>query len=231
MTETATAASPATASGPGQAATNAQQGAPQQGQPPVQSGGGPAPVPGQTQQGETTGSAPQTGTPPATVQPAAVVTAPERYELRLPEAGPLDQSDIDAVAALAKTHAWTNEQAQATLDEMASSLTAQSTRFRSELDADPEVGGARLEAAQLQAQRVLDRFLPANTEQGQRLRSTLNKTGYGNFLPFVTLLARLGQAMGEDQPHSGGSSRAFSPPTRSQADRLFGDAQGIRPAT
>jgi hypothetical protein len=83
----------------------------------------------------------------------------------------------------------------------------------------------------LQAQRVLDRFLPATDPDGQRLRSPLNKTGYGTFRPLVRFLARIGQAMGEDQPGGGGSSRGAAPPSRSQADRLFGDAQGIKPPT
>jgi len=100
---------------------------------------------------------------------------------------------------MAKAKGWTNEQAQAALTEMSTAIGEQHTRFRTELNAHPEVGGAALEQAQLNATRALDRFLPASTPEGAQLRTAITKSGYGNFAPLVVLLSRIGKAMGEDR--------------------------------
>jgi hypothetical protein len=184
-----------------------------------------------TQQGTQQGAQASQGGPQSGQPQTADEGPPERYELRLPDRTPLDQSDLESVAAIARAKGWTNEQAQAALEEMGTSLAEQTTRFRHELDADPEVGGAHLEQAQVWAKRALDRFLPEGSPQGQRFRMAMNKSGYGNFLPLVTLLARIGKAMSEDQPGAGSMARVFSNPQRSQAERLFGDAQGVKPPT
>ena len=222
------------AANPGGGAAPDQAASPQQGgqqNPPAPAQGGPA-APATGPQGGTPaeGAAPGAAPAPAAAPAAAAPTAPVNYQLRLPEQTPLDQSDVDAVIARAKEQGWSNDDAQAVLADMSTSLTKQAATFRTELDADPEVGGTKLAQAQAAAVRVLDRFLPATEVHGQRLRSVMNKTGYGNFLPLVTLLARIGQAMGEDRPGAG-SARAFQPAPRSQADRLFGDAQGVKPPT
>jgi hypothetical protein len=230
------AATPSGNAGAGQAAS-AQQGAGSAtGQSAPQSGQGQ--TTGQGQQGDGSGTAQQTGTTTATAAATTTTadapptaTVPERYELRLPEQSLLDQSDIDVVANLAKTKGWTNEQAQAALTEMHTTLSEQATRFRAELDADPEVGGAHLEQAQMFALRALDRFFPASEEDGKAFRHVMNKSGWGNNRLLVKFLSRIGKAMSEDQPGSGATGRVFTQSTRSQADRLFGDASGIRPPT
>ena len=143
------------------------------------------------------------------------------YALTLPDGSTLDATDIDAITAIAKEQKWTNEAAQAALTQMSTDLAAQSARFRTELEADTEIGGANLERAQLDATRALDRFLPATTEEGKQLRVAMNKSGYGNYRPLVKLLARIGKAMGEDQPGAGGGG-AGGGARRSHADVLFG---------
>ena len=219
------AANPPAAADAGQAAS-AQQGAPQPAQAGVQ--GGQAPT-GQGPQGATpaTGQqaehAPNAGTPADEAPPA-------EYQLRLPEQTPLDQTDVAFVAAMAKDKGWSQEAAQAALTEMHTQLHQQRETLRAELVADPEVGGTKLEQAQQLALRVLDRFLPDREVLGQRFRRDINRSGHGNYLPLVTLLARIGQAMSEDRPGTGATGHVFSPPSRSQADRLFGDAQGVREA-
>jgi hypothetical protein len=218
MNETPAPVSPAPTGGPGQTGAPAPTG-----------GAAPPNTPAAPDAPTGTPAAPAAAAAPAGTPPVETPVVPERYELRLPVGAALDQSDVDLVSKLGKEHGWDNEQAQLTLDEMHKNLVTQGQTFRSELDADPELGGARLEQAQLMANKVLDRFLPATDPQGARLRSTLHKTGYGNFLPLVKLLAGIGKAMSEDQPRMGASAPAFASASRSQADRLFGDAQGIKP--
>lgn len=219
-----------TGDGTGQAASGQQGSQTAAGQQPAQGGQG---QPANGQQGGAPSPSQQAGpTGPTPAQPAAPAAAspvvPARYELTLPERSVLDQADVDRVTALAKEKQWSNEQAQAALDEMAEGLSTQHTTLRRELEADGEVGGAHLERAQLLATRVLDRFLPASHPLGQRFRLDLNKSGHGNYLPLVTLLARIGKAMSEDQPGAGAQGRVFTQTVRSQAERLFGDAAGVQ---
>jgi hypothetical protein len=132
--------------------------------------------------------------------------APEKYSLTLPEGGLLDQEDLTALETLARTKNLTNEQAQAALTEHNDALVAQGARFLEATNAHPEIGGAKLEAAQVNATRALDRFLPATTPEGAALRSALNKTGYGNHPSLVLLLSRIGKAMAEDRPLGSGDT-------------------------
>lgn len=159
----------------------------------------------------------------ATPAPAAATppVVPDKYELALPAGSPLDQSDVDAVAAMAKAKGWTQEQASAALAEVHQHTVDTTARFLSTTQAHPEVGGAHLEAAQLAATRVLDRFLPATTSEGAELRTALNKSGYGNYAPLLVLLSRVGKAMGEDRPID--SSRSTTPgQAKSHAEVLYG---------
>lgn len=225
-TATTTAATQSGDAATGQAAS-AQQGAQQTGDQGTQGG---QDQQGQGQQG-TQGTAQQTGgeqgtqAQGTTQAQAQAEPPPERYELRLPEQTLLDQSDLEATAALAKAEKWTNEQAQAALDAMHTGIVQQTARLRAELDAHPEVGGANLEHAQLMANRFMERYLPER-ELLDRLRRDMNKSGHGNYLPLVVLFARAGKAMSEDQPGQG-IGRAPQGPRRSDSDVLFGDMPGL----
>lgn len=233
MTDTAATQSGQAASG--QAAGSQQGGQPPSGQQGSQ-GGPPAAAPSgdQGQQaspapGEAQGQPGQPAAAPSGTQ-APAQAAPERYELRLPDRSPLDQADLDAVVVRARKAGLTNAEAQATVDDLHQTLTTQMQTFRTELEGDSELGGAQLEATQLQAKRFMDRFLPESEPDGRRLREAINKSGYGNWAPLVRMLARAGKAMGEDQG-TGAAQAGHQPTRRSQADRLFGDAQGVQPPT
>lgn len=153
---------------------------------------------------------------------AAAAGAPEKYELTAPEGGRLDQEDLDAFAELARAKNLTNEQAQAAVTEHAIALKAQSDRFLTETQSHTEIGGAHFAAAQQQTQAVLNRFLPPDSPEGKALRAGMDKTGYGNWAPFVLLFSRIGKAMGEDGP---AQRQAASGQRRSAAEVLFGDAK------
>lgn len=219
-----TAASPGAGGAPGQAAA----GDPKPGEPkpgePQPAAGDPKPgdpKPGDPTPGEEPKPGPKPGDPkPGEPKPGEPNTPPEQYELTLPDGGPLEASDLEAFAALARAKGWTNEEAQTALAEHAHALTAQSERFLTELKSHAEVGGDHLAVAQQQANTVLDRFLPAESPEGQVLRSGLHKSGYGNWTPLVLLLARIGKAMAEDRPLSGGGA---APPKdkKSTSDVLF----------
>jgi len=180
---------------------------------------------GATKVGDDAGAAAKAAADAATAKAAADAAAaagpPEKYTLTLPEGGPLDAADLAAFETLARTEGLTNEAAQQVLAKHSAALVARSTQFLDETRAHAEVGGDKLAAAQLQATAVVDRFLPADTPEGQRLRAVLTKEGLGSFAPFVVLMSRIGKAMQEDQPLSDRSSRDGAG-KRSHADILFG---------
>lgn len=134
--------------------------------------------------------------------------APEKYELKLPEGGRLAEDDLKSIEQIARAEGWTNEQAQARIDAHAEALEAQSAAFLAATEADPEYGGEKLAETQRLARAVLERVRPVGTPRGDALRNLLNRSGYGNNLEVIALLADLGKMMSEDghvQAPSGGS--------------------------
>jgi hypothetical protein len=143
----------------------------------------------------------------------------------LPQGSTLDQTDIDAVTAIARERGMTNEQAQNVLNEMSTSFASQSAAFRTELESHAEIGGANLEAAQADMHRALDHFLPKDSPEGKALRSVMTRTGYGNYAPLALAFARIGRAMKEDRPLSQSPSGGTVLPTE---DVLFKSSSGFK---
>lgn len=111
---------------------------------------------------------------------------------------------------VAKASGWSAEDAQA---EVAAHVTREKARiaqlsgkWADETKADTEIGGDKLSTTQRNVKAALDRFLPETEPDGKALRAALNAGGYGNWRPFVKLLARIGKAMSEDSPLSGHAS-------------------------
>jgi predicted RNase H-like nuclease (RuvC/YqgF family) len=133
---------------------------------------------------------------------------PEKYELKFAEKSPLDpQEDAEKIAAYCKQHHFTNEQAQAyvqQLEERASALTARqqadqlNTReaWKTQTIADKELGGEKLQETLAHTKRVMDRFAP----EGSGFRQLLDESGYGNHPEFVRFIAKIGKTMAEDSP-------------------------------
>jgi len=166
----------------------------------------------------TTGATPQT----------VVAVAPQTYTLTLPQNGVVDDADVATVTEMATARGWTNEQAQAALTELNASLVSQAATFRAELDTDPEIGGTKFAAAQESALRVLDKFLPVTLPEGAAFRQALNKSGYGNYMPLMKLLSRIGKAMSEDKPMPGSPSSGVPEERISTAEALYGKTTPIR---
>src|SRR5262245_17473288 len=181
---------------------------------------------GQAATTQTTTAPAPSATPEATATSTTGATqtvtpvAPETYTLTLPQGGVVDASDITTVTAMAKERGWTNDQAQAALNEINTSLVSQAQAFRVELDAHPEIGGTKFAVAQESAFRVLDRFLPQSSPEGTAFRTALNKSGYGNYAPLMLLLSRIGAAMKEDKPLSGPATGAATPPAQKSTAEL-----------
>lgn len=124
--------------------------------------------------------------------------APEKYALTTPDGGRIDAHTLAAIEATARAQGWTNEEAQQHVDAHAAAIDTQSAQFLEETTADPIYGGAQLEATTKLASAALDKLRPAGTPRGDALRALLHRSGYGNHLEVVSLLADLGKLMAED---------------------------------
>ncbi|HVJ30661.1 MAG TPA: hypothetical protein VNA66_10165 [Gammaproteobacteria bacterium] len=120
------------------------------------------------------------------------------YELEAPKDAIVDDADLEKIAAVAKEKGWSNEQAQAALEEYDGALKAQSKEFLKELKADKELGGKKLEETQRLSNLALDTIMPADEPGGEELRSLLKKSGYGNNTLIVRFLSKIGKMLGED---------------------------------
>jgi hypothetical protein len=153
---------------------------------------------------------------------AASTKAPEKYVLTVPDGGRLDADDLARIEAIAKTNGWTQEQAQALVDERHTEIEATNERLRTATLADKEYGGDKWPETERLANLALDKLRPKNTPHGDAFRQLLVKSGYGNHLEVVSFLADLGKLTAEDSPALGrGASGAGA--RRSTADVLFGE--------
>jgi len=181
------------------------------------------------------------GLTPATTEPSVLAGAPEPEptpepapgskpepvtytDFRLPEGATIDAAALDQARALFAQAGLPQDEAQKFVDLAVSREQAAAARgvqafvdlqnkWVSEIKADPEIGGVRLEASMAQAARAIDRLgVPG-------LKEALNLTGAGNNPAIVKAFVRLGQMVSEDRFAPG---RAAAPPaSRSPAETIY----------
>lgn len=159
---------------------------------------------------------------------------PDQYELRIPEGAEayLEDADLARVKEIAKASGWSNEDAQAALEEHLAHVHAQSEAWKAQTLADTEYGGDHYEATRQLAQKAIDRIRPAGHARRESFLKFLGRGGAGNNLEVVSFLADLGRLMGEDAPvhapsgGAGGSgdaaSRMYDHPTSKALDGARG---------
>ena len=145
----------------------------------------------------------------------AAAKPPEKYALAIPDGygAFIDAADLREAETLARQSGWSNDDAQAFVDEQAGLRKGQAERFHAAVTADVELGGDQLAASQQLVRTVIDRFLPASESDGKQLRLDLIKHGFGSYPPLVRLLVRIGKLMAEDKPVSGGPAGGERKPT------------------
>lgn len=170
--------------------------------------------------GETT-PGDQAAQKPAGTDGAAQSTskAPEKYALTVPEGAHVSAVALQTIEALARTNGLSNDEAQKLVTFAASTITAESARFRQEAEADPVYGGAHLEETKKHAAAGLAALRPAGHPRAESFRQFLEASGHGNHIEVVSLLADLGKLMAEDG--SAGSS-GTSAGSRDPATVLYG---------
>jgi hypothetical protein len=147
--------------------------------------------------------------PPEREKPAVEAKAtdglPETYEVAIPEGEVIDQTRLDAYQGVLKEAKLTQDQANTltpfllaqkkAMEQQAMDAWADQTKsWRTSVEADPEIGGAKLRDTLVNAARARDAY------GSPELKALLvdGHLGIGNHPAIVKLLARVGAAMGED---------------------------------
>lgn len=128
---------------------------------------------------------------------------PEKYDLKLSEGSPLDESAKERIAAEAREQGLSNKDAQLLLEReervITSHVDAQIEQFQksvvaweAECRSDKEIGGAEFNKNVELAKRA------AKTWCSEGFMKTLNDTGLGNHPELVRTFFRIGKAMDED---------------------------------
>ncbi len=164
---------------------------------------------------EESGSSPDSGdtktNPPeaGALDPADEVPDDGRYEFALPEGMALDAGLAEAMSPVLKDIGLTRGQAQALAGALAAHRQAEAgsgakewadiqTGWVDSARRDAEIGGSRWDASVATAQAALSRFGTPG------LRSFLMESGGGNHPEVIRFMARVGNAIADDRPESGG---------------------------
>lgn len=127
------------------------------------------------------------------------------YDLKMPDGVNLDAEMLAALGPEFKELGLSNRDAQRLADKFIAAQTARMTKqaedwaattqgWVDEARRDPEIGGAKWDASAAAAAGVVDRF------GSPGLREYLNASGAGNHPELIRLLAKVGAAIGEDNP-------------------------------
>src|SRR5262245_36955859 len=170
------------------------------------------PTPG-TPPGPTTPAPGPGSQPPPTGAPPVARVVPDSYAFAIPteHASFANDADKAAWAAYAKSQQMTQDEAQTLANDFIALRRNDHAQLFAEAQAHAEIGGANYGPSVHAANAVLDRFLPANTPDGQRFRSDITRLGISSYAPLLSLLARIGKAMGEDQPRLGAPGGPAAP--------------------
>ncbi|MCM5557036.1 hypothetical protein M4J40_05125 [Pleomorphomonas sp. NRK JP5] len=133
-----------------------------------------------------------------------------RYDFDLPEGMAMDEKLAEAMQPVLKDIGLTRGQAQALAGALASHRQAEAaagahewadiqTGWIASAKKDQEIGGARWDASVSTAQGALARFGTPG------LRTFLTESGGGNHPEVIRFMARVGSAIAEDRPESGGA--------------------------
>jgi hypothetical protein len=163
---------------------------------------------------------------PTTADPAPETPAAPTYgDFKLPEGVTVDSDSLKAASDLFAASGLDQDQAQKFID-LAVSREQTSARkglqafvdlqnkWVSEIKADPEIGGDKLQASIASAAHAIDRLAVPG------LREALDLTGAGNNPAIVKAFARIGQMIAEDRFRPGNGAPPAS--RRSPAEVIYG---------
>ena len=133
-------------------------------------------------------------------------TAPESYEFKAPDGVVIDDTTINAFSDVAKELNLPQADAQKLIDKVGPVMAKQQAQALNQLNtswiegvqADTEIGGAKLQENLAVAKKAMERFgTPA-------LRELLNESRLGNNPEVIRFMYRAGKAISEDKFVAGG---------------------------
>jgi hypothetical protein len=161
-------------------------------------------------------------------KPAAPVV-PEKYELAAPEGHEFNPAFVDALTPAFKNAQLTNETAQALvngyLEYEAHQRTAQIDAWKSEVAADPKLGGLNAVKTTANIDRVTSWYSKVDAGESKSLQSILKASGLGEHPAFVRFINAIGVAMADDDTAGDAlptGSKANGAAKRSAAETLYG---------
>lgn len=131
--------------------------------------------------------------------------APEKYTLTVPENGSayVDAGVQAQVEKLARASGWTNEEAQAALNEHVTTMRGLSETYLSETTADAQYGGERLDETKRLARLAIAKVRPEGHPYREPFLKFLNRFAGENNINVVAFLADVGKLFAEDSPAVG----------------------------
>jgi hypothetical protein len=132
---------------------------------------------------------------------------PEQYSFTVPDEGKVyvDERTTAHIEKIARQAGWSNEEAQAALEEHIGTMRSLSDEFLAQTKADTEYGGERLGETQRLALKAIDRVRPTGHARRDSFLTFLHRFGGTNHIEVVSFLADLGKLMAEDAPGRGTS--------------------------
>lgn len=157
---------------------------------------------------DTPPGAPAAGTPPEKKVEAPVAGPPDKYALAIPDEAKvfIDDADVKSFEKMARETGWTNDEAQAAVDEHVRMVAEAAAGFLSTTKADPDYGGEHLPETQRLAKLGIDVLRPEGHARREGFTRFLNKVGAANHIEVISFLADLGKRASEDAPGQTSSS-------------------------
>lgn len=160
-------------------------------------------------------------TPKGEQEPKAADKAPEDIQIKLPEGVKVDEKFMGEFQGIAKELGLKSEAAQKLVDlhlsyvdrlskEFAEAGTKQADEWYKAVEADPEVGGAKLKDTALTVHKAVQKF------GGDEFRKSVDELGLGNWPPLVKFLHKVGSTLKDDSV-SGTAQPASTPANDDEA--------------
>ena len=165
--------------------------------------------------------------PPADNDGAQDSAAPESYELKLPDASPLDDAQLKGVSEFARENGLTQEQAQALLEresgqvgqfgaEQEQLVAETKDRWYQEVISDPQIGGDNLSET-----KRLCGLAFQKVPGGEQLKASIEGTAYANNPELVRFLRNVAHKFLDSDKFVAGSAGRIRPNKKAAADVLF----------
>jgi hypothetical protein len=159
---------------------------------------------------------------------AAAPKAPAKYALLVK---PGDDVIVNADVLkhyedVARASDWSNDDAQAAVDEYVLGVKAASARFLAQTAADPDYGGSSLAQTQQRMDLAINKLRPVGHPRRESFMRFLQSAGVTNHIEVMSLFADLGKLMSED----GGTGGVSGGRTETDAVSKMYDHPASQPA-